>query len=136
MKQKEEHTYKGSTTVEMAYIMPTVMLVFLVVVYTTFYYHDKNILYGAASETAVLGAQKQRAQEGIEEGEIEMFCKERIRGKLILLSGLQVSVSEDAKGISVTASASKGRLKITARQRVFTVEPEAFIRLIERGKGN
>ena len=57
---------RGSVTVEMAYILPTVIMIFLLIVYTVFYYHDKNILNAAAGETAVLGAQleRQRGKEG------------------------------------------------------------------------
>ena len=51
---------RGSVTVEMAYILPTVIMIFLLIVYTVFYYHDKNILNAGAGETAVRGAQHGR----------------------------------------------------------------------------
>ena len=46
---------KGSTTVEMAYVMPLIFLVFLIIVRTTFYYHDKSILDGMAYEAVTTG---------------------------------------------------------------------------------
>lgn len=56
-KQYGKRSFRGVITVEMSYLIPIVLIIFLLVVYTVFYYHDKNILIGAASETAVTGAQ-------------------------------------------------------------------------------
>ena len=74
---------KGSTTVEMAYVMPLIFLVFLIIVRTTFYYHDKSILDGMAYEavtTAVQTARNPRAKEadvetlqGTDQGETYLF---------------------------------------------------------------
>ena len=44
----------GSTVVEMAYIMPLFLSMFVLVIHTVFYFHDKVILTGAACETAVV----------------------------------------------------------------------------------
>ena len=51
---------KGSTTVEMAYVMPLIFLVFLIIVRTTFYYHDKSILDGMAYEAVTTAVQTAR----------------------------------------------------------------------------
>lgn len=53
---------KGSTTVEMAYVMPLIFLVFLIIVRTTFYYHDKSILDGMAYEAVTTAVQTARNQ--------------------------------------------------------------------------
>ena len=45
---------KGSTVVEMSYLAPVVLLVWMAVIFGLFYYHDKGILTGAAYETAVV----------------------------------------------------------------------------------
>lgn len=39
---------QGVITVEMAYIIPIIFILFATIVYTVFFYHDKNILIGAA----------------------------------------------------------------------------------------
>lgn len=49
---------RGSATVEMAYMMPVIFLAFVSAIYMVFYLHDKNIVIGAAYETAIVGAQK------------------------------------------------------------------------------
>ena len=62
MKKKErfKKDMKASTVIEMSYIMPVFLFLFLLIMYTVFYYHDKAVLNGAAAETAVLGAQAER----------------------------------------------------------------------------
>ena len=45
---------KASTVVEMSYMMGVVMLMWMVVLFTLFYYYDKLILSGAAYETVVV----------------------------------------------------------------------------------
>ena len=47
-------------TVEMSFLMPIIMLLVMSSIYAFFYYHDKNIIAGAAYETAVVGSNKAR----------------------------------------------------------------------------
>ena len=89
---RERKEVRGSTVVEMAYIMPLFLLLFVLVINTVFFFHDKVILNGAACETAVLGAQRARLKD-TEETDLEGFSMERIRGKLIRMTELRVSVS-------------------------------------------
>ena len=51
---------KGSYVIEMSYIMPIFLGLFMLIIHTAFYYHDKAVLNGAAGETAVLGSQAAR----------------------------------------------------------------------------
>lgn len=118
---------KASITIEMAYIMPTVVLVLLLIIYTIFYYHDKNILIGAAGETAVLGAQIER-RKGENKADLHNFYRERVKGKLILLHLTGVEVTEDKKWIEVTSWAGKGRMRVSVRQKAIIPEPEKKIR--------
>jgi hypothetical protein len=118
---------KASITIEMAYIMPTVVLVLLLTIYTIFYYHDKNILIGAAGETVVLGAQIER-QKGENKADLHNFYRERVKGKLILLHLTGVEVTEGKKWIEVTAWAGKSRMRVSVRQKAVVPEPEKKIR--------
>ena len=51
---------KGSTVIEMAYIIPLFLGLLVLIMHAVFYYHDKAVLNGAAGETAILGAQAAR----------------------------------------------------------------------------
>lgn len=118
---------QGSVTVEMAYILPATIMIFLLVLYTVFYYHDKNILYGAAGEVAVAGAQYDR-EKGREAPDLNGFYRERINRKLILLKLDSVDVSKDRKQIAVSASAGKSWMRVSVMQRAVIPQPEEKIR--------
>ena len=102
---------KGSAVIEMSYIMPLFLLLFLFITYTVFYYHDKLVLNGAAAETAVLGAQL-----------------ERIKGKLIYMTDVEISVQRDEDEITVSAAARKSVMKLDICQKAAIAEPEEKIR--------
>ena len=117
MEESESMGYvSGSTVVEMSYIMPLILLMFVLIIHTVFYFYDRAVLNGAAAETAVLGAELER-RHGAEEENLKEFFEERTSGKLIL--------------IQVTAMVQKGRFELEVRQRAVIVNPEEKIRWIK-----
>ena len=50
--------------VEMSFLTPIIMLLVMSSIYAFFYYHDKNIIAGAAYETAIVGSNKAREKSG------------------------------------------------------------------------
>ena len=77
---------KGSTTVEMAYVMPLIFLVFLIIVRTTFYYHDKSILDGMAYEAVTTAVQTARNPKA-KEADVETFCRDQGETYLFFYAG-------------------------------------------------
>lgn len=59
-------------TVEMSFLMPIIMLLVMSSIYAFFYYHDKNIIAGAAYETAVVGSNKAERKTGVHRPELEI----------------------------------------------------------------
>lgn len=127
---------KGSATIEMAYIMPVVLFAFVALIYILFYLHDKNIISGAGYETAVVGCQKLRWEEEDVEGQMEKLFRERIRGKLIFFSYVDVEIVCGKEMVMVKAEARKNRMRIHTEQRCQVSEPEKFIRNLRRIHGN
>ena len=127
-KKRALRTMRGVITIEMSYLIPMILLVFVLVVYAVFYYHDKNILIGAAGETVVLGAQLERKPDEGGQTDLAGFYQDRIRGKLILFSGAQADVSISEKDVEIHVSAVKGRMKIRITQSAAVVMPEKKIR--------
>ena len=129
MKKKErfKKDMKASTVIEMSYIMPVFLFLFLLIMYTVFYYHDKAVLNGAAAETAVLGAQAERRKE-TKEDDLEKISHERTEGKLIFLTGANVTVQKDEKEITVSVSAQKNLMRLSICQKAAIVNPEEKIR--------
>ncbi len=62
---------KGSAVVEMSYIIPLFLGLFVLIVHAVFYYHDKAVLNAAAAETAVLrGPDRPAGRDGVRPGRI------------------------------------------------------------------
>lgn len=119
---------KGSFTVEMVVIMPMILFLILECVLVFFYYHDKNILAGAAYETAVVGSTKAREEEGLESGELEELFQERIRGKCILFPGGEASVRITEDFVIVQVKAGRSGMKIDLAYQEAVTDPEREIR--------
>ena len=120
----------GSAVVEMEYLIPAFFLLFVIIIHTVFYYHDKVILSGAACETAVVIAQEAR-RKGEREFDAEVFFRERIREKLVLLTVSEVNITDSGSEISVEVSARRSFMQLTIQQKAVKAEPEEVIRWTE-----
>jgi hypothetical protein len=119
---------QGSMTVEMSFLMPMVLFLIMGCILTAFYYHDKNILSGAAYETAVVGSTKTREKDGIKDGELETLFYQRTKGKCIMFVDMYVSVKMEKEEIEVIARASRKYMKVSIMKRAAITEPERRIR--------
>lgn len=120
----------GSSVVEMAYIMPLFLGLFVILIHAVFYYHDKAVINGAAAETAVLGAQADR--NAIADYDLEGFFYDRTKGKLIYMRSIDVSVKLGEETVTVTAEAKRSIMRLTICQRAVIARPEKKIRQMER----
>lgn len=128
--QKEN---KGSATVEMAYIMPLFLSLFLLMVTVVFYFHDKCVLYATAYETAVIGAQNMRGEE-LEDAELEKYLKGRTQKKLLFFSDIKVQVKKNLEYLTIQIQAERSGWKIRAEQKAMRMRPEEVIYLDLSGK--
>lgn len=127
---------RGSATVEMAYMMPMVFFTFIICIYILFYLHDKNIINGAGYETLVVGCQKLRWQEENPEEKITEIFRERVKGKLIFFSEVDVKVTCEKEMIVLKLNAKKKRMEIRIEQKRKVIRPENSIRNLRRLHGN
>ncbi|RGU90455.1 pilus assembly protein [Clostridium sp. AF15-17LB] len=128
----KERKLNGSMTVEMSFIMPVILLLVMQCITAAFYFHDKNIISGAAYETAVVGSTKARKEGGTEEGELRELFQERIGGKCILFPGADACISISETAVVVTASASVKRMGLSVIRKARITEPEKYIRDMRR----
>lgn len=110
----------------MSYIIPLFLGLFVLIMHAVFYYHDKAVLNGAASETAILGVQAERRADT--EYDLEGFFRERMNGKLIYMTDVDISVSETDEEVTVTADAQRSFMKLKITQKALIVKPEENIR--------
>ena len=61
MDTKKMRWVSGNSVIEMSYIMPLFFSLFVIIIHTVFYYHDKAIIGGAAAESAVIDVYKRQA---------------------------------------------------------------------------
>ena len=108
---------KGSTVVEMSYLIPFCLILFFLLITIIFYFHDKAILNAAAVD-----------RKKIEDADLDAFFRERTSGKLIFLENITTRVDLSGKKIAVEVFASKGRMKIHLIQRATKVKPEEKVR--------
>lgn len=121
-------TCKASTVVEMAYLMPVVLLCWMFVIFALFYYHDKGVLAGAAYEAAVVGAELWVAEEENRSVITEDYFRKRIDGKLLFYRTVEVRVQVAQKEVQVEASAVKNRMILHVEERAVITEPEKRVR--------
>lgn len=119
---------KGSTVVEMAYLMPVVLLCWMAVIFALFYYHDKNIIGGAAYETAIVGSEEWRWQKEIEDGKMEQYFQKRIENKLIFFDTVSVETAVVKDEFEVTAGAKKRKMRVSVKRSAALTVPEEKIR--------
>lgn len=119
---------KAVLTVEMAYLFGVFLMIFVLIVHTVFCYHDKNILLGAACETAVLFAQIERRPDEYSGESAESFYQKRIEGKLVLFSGVSTNIQQTDDKVEVIVSAQNGFMKVNVHGEAEIVNPEEKIR--------
>lgn len=123
---------KAAMTIEMSILVPIILFIIMGLIVSVFYHHDKNILNGAAYETAVVGSIKFRENEEISEAELIDFCRERVKGKCIFLTSHKVDVSIQEEEILVEISAKKKNFSVSVVKKAAITEPERKIRDIRR----
>ncbi|MBQ5850109.1 MAG: pilus assembly protein [Lachnospiraceae bacterium] len=123
---------RGSMTIEAAFIVPLILFVLAELITLFFFYHDKNIINGAAYETAVVGSANAREKETLTEQELKEYCKTRMKGKCIFFRHQEISVEIEKNEIVVDVVARKGRISAHVKKRSPVTEPEKRIRDLRR----
>lgn len=122
-------TCQGSTIVEMAYLMPVILLMWVLIIYGIFLFHDKVILSGAAYETAVVGSEYAHEDE-ISEGMLIQYFQDRVDGKLLFFSEVTAQAEIEEDQITVSSQASRKGMGVSVIQRAPITFPEKEIRKI------
>lgn len=121
-------TCKASTVVEMAYLMPVVLLCWMLVVFALFYYHDKSVTAGAAYESAVIGSELWAEKTEYRSAVIEDYFRERIEGKLLFFRNIEVRIAVDQENVRVEATAAKYLMMLRVEEQAAVTEPEKKVR--------
>ena len=129
-KEIANRSLKGSVTVEMSYILPITILLIFLLIHTAFYYHDKAVLSGTATETVEQAVEYARSNK--ENESLEDFCKERISNKLIFLNLQSVSASISGNKVKVEIKAGRWKFHSTVSIQGNIPYPEKKLREQQR----
>lgn len=125
---------KGSTVVEMAYLMPVVLFTWVMAIFLLFHFHDKSILSGAAYESAIVGAELWNEERIEKEEKINRYFQERIRDKLLFYGKVESQVVMDDAQVIVTAAARRYRMNVKVEERALITNPEKGVREVLKWK--
>lgn len=123
--------YKAVYTVEIAFIMPVIILLLSGVILTGFYFHDKNVLYGKIYEMGSISRQEYRSPEGIDTGKLELVLSESCQNKLLLFTDVSCSIVEDSNGVLITGEMKSRGRKVTSSKYFTLNDVENSIRKIK-----
>lgn len=123
--------FKAVTTVEVALIMPVILLVLSGVIISVFYYHDKNVLYSHVHQLGSVIHQENRKSSGADVDELKLHLEQIVEGKLLLFDGVESSVEEVGQYITITASVQKNSRAIKISKSYQKVYPEQVIRKLD-----
>lgn len=122
---------RGSTIVEMAYLIPVILLMWMLVIFALFYYHDKTLVIGATYETVAVGGEWYEEADEVETEKIGEYFQNRIRGKLLFYSYISADVQMEEDLLIVDASARKRGMRIHVVQKIKIRNPKKEIRRIQ-----
>lgn len=128
MRQK----YKGSFTIETALLMPIIALVFVLSVWGSFYYHDKNILSSCAYEIAVVGSTKVREKEAVTEEMLSMELAKQLNRKCVLFAEINATAHIGQDMVIVEAEAIRRKMRVAVKHTAAVTQPESYIRKVRR----
>lgn len=126
---------KASTTIELAYMMPVVLLVFTYIIYLSFYFHDKSILYSVLVDSTMIQKQQLRAQQPIEKTDLEQNIQKQLSKKLLFFKLKNLDIVITSKQITIKAVIEKNKLKILEKSQMRLEKPEDNIRTVNRIEG-
>lgn len=120
-----KYRVRASSTIEAAVVMSTALLCLMLIMFAGFYFHDVNILAGAAYESAQVAGEWERMEEN---KSAEAYFQKRIQGKMLYFSSAGCTVTRSEKDVIVRARASSARMKTAVSASARMDVPEKDIR--------
>ena len=131
---KKKYRLRGSYTVEAALVFPFILSVIVLILYFSFYIHDRSILNHAAYVAALRGSQINGTQDIF--AKVDQYSKDLIENRLLGTKQIERSVKITKDKILVTY---EGKMQIPAgsiltralRRDVFKIKVEGFAKRMD-----
>ena len=124
---------KGSFTIELACLMPLILLIIFCCIYLCLYVHNRAFLTAAAYESAIIGSREMLVKDGTPEAAAYNRSRLLLEPRLFGAENLSVSVGTEGKKVLVQFDAdtiaSYGGLSwhLAAKGHAETSDPVVFI---------
>ncbi|MCR5526289.1 MAG: pilus assembly protein [Lachnospiraceae bacterium] len=139
--------FKGYYTVEAAMLMPILLTCILLVMYLSFYVHDKCVLDSVCYQAALRGGMV-TDPEVDPTGKAEAAARELLEKRLIIARNTVIKVDKTMfeirvkgsadfvipKGIVLIPELRKSGIKITADKKYLRIQPIEAVRALRAGK--
>lgn len=89
MKKK---SLQGSYSIEASFILPFILSVIIILIYSSFYLYNCTLLHSAAYEAAIRGSKIQSEEKDMIAAETKKIGNELIRHKLLAMKNVSISV--------------------------------------------
>lgn len=122
--------FKGSLTVEGAFVIPFVLFLFAMLMYLFFYYHDKNVLAGGVQSAAIYGDSREMPTKQ----QVETFLTNEISGRLLYFSNIEKEIELEKTYIMVRCFSEKNRMTVEVEYKLSRTKPEQFIRNLRKAE--
>ncbi len=120
--------WKANIVVEAAVILPMVLMIFGGIVLTFFYFHDKNIVIGAAYEILTVESE----EKNLVKEKLGERLQERLNHKLILFSQIYVEIRIEEDEITMSCMSQKNPFQLQIQVSMSRTRPEQYIRNVRR----
>lgn len=124
---------KGSFTIELACLMPLILLILIGCIYLCLYVHNRTWLTAAAYESAIIGSREMLVKDGTPQTAAYARGKLLLAPRLFGAENLSMSADTESKKVIVQFDAdtiaSYGGLSwhLTARGQAKAIDPVSFI---------
>lgn len=143
-KAEEDLIYQGSASIEAAFVVPLILVMFAMIIYVTFFLYDECSAWQCCY-IAVLRADTVTGQEDQKEGLAEGFLKDLLGEELMAVQGIELKRERKGKSLSVQVNGNTltgDRLHMgtkfwnfEARGEAVMLKPVQFIRRYRLAEG-
>ena len=118
--------FKGSVTVEAAFLVPFILLIISVTITLLFFYHDKVVMRAVLHETLAVMSKEEEVTEKM----AESYFQEQSRGRLLLFPYVSLETEVKRDEVHMKCHSARRGMQIYLEARMKRSNPETWVRTI------
>lgn len=118
--------FKGSVTVEAAFLVPFILLIISVTITLLFFYHDKVVMRAVLHETLAVMSEEEELNEKM----AESYFQEHSRGRFLLFPYVSLETEVKRDEVHMICRSSQRGMQIYLEAQMKRSNPETWVRTI------